>query len=108
MRSMILLGVSIKHSVVAYLYMDTDRGFFVKEGIELKLVQIPGSLARKALLARQLDGMEFGNEGTSGPATWLKQRTDHPTHNVTTRPSSRRGKRSDANRCRCSDWRLSL
>ena len=43
--------------------------FFVKEGIELKLVEIPGSLARRALLARQLDGMEFGNEGTSGPAT---------------------------------------
>jgi ABC-type nitrate/sulfonate/bicarbonate transport system substrate-binding protein len=69
MRSMILLGVSIKHSVVAYLYMGTDLGFFVKEGIELKLVQIPGSLARKALLGRQVDGMEFGNEGTSGPAT---------------------------------------
>jgi ABC-type nitrate/sulfonate/bicarbonate transport system substrate-binding protein len=58
-----VMGVSTKHSSVAYLYMGKERGFFAEEGIELKLVQIPGSLARTALLARQLDGTEFGNEG---------------------------------------------
>jgi ABC-type nitrate/sulfonate/bicarbonate transport system substrate-binding protein len=58
-----VMGVSTKHSSVAYLFMGKERGFFADEGIELKLVLIPGSLARTALLARQLDGMEFGNDG---------------------------------------------
>lgn len=58
-----VMGVSTKHSSVAYLYMGKERGFFAEEGIDLKLVLIPGSLARPALLARQLDGSEFFSEG---------------------------------------------
>jgi NitT/TauT family transport system substrate-binding protein len=60
-----VMGVSTKHSSVAYLYMGKERGFFADEGIELKLVLIPGSLAGTALIGRQLDGMEFGNTGIS-------------------------------------------
>ena len=58
-----VMGISTKHSSVAYLYMGKERGFFAEEGIELKLVLIPGSLARPALMARQLDGTEFFSEG---------------------------------------------
>jgi NitT/TauT family transport system substrate-binding protein len=57
------MGVSTKHISVAYLYMGKDRGFFAEEGIELKLVLIPAYLGGTALIARQLDGMEFGSTG---------------------------------------------
>jgi NitT/TauT family transport system substrate-binding protein len=57
------MGVSTKHISVAYLYMGKERGFFADEGIELKLVLIPAYLGGTALIARQLDGMEFGSTG---------------------------------------------
>jgi ABC-type nitrate/sulfonate/bicarbonate transport system substrate-binding protein len=43
--------------------MGKERGFFAEEGIELKLVLIPAYLGGTALIARQLDGMEFGSTG---------------------------------------------
>jgi len=55
------MGVSTKHIGVVYLYIGKERGFFADEGIELKLVLIPAYLGGTALIARQLDGMEFGS-----------------------------------------------
>jgi NitT/TauT family transport system substrate-binding protein len=57
------MGISTKHISIAYLYMGKERGFFADEGIDLKLVLIPAYLARTALMAGQLDGMEFGSTG---------------------------------------------
>jgi NitT/TauT family transport system substrate-binding protein len=57
------MGISTKHISIAYLYIGKERGFFAEEGVELKLVHIPAYLARTALIARQLDGMEFGSTG---------------------------------------------
>jgi NitT/TauT family transport system substrate-binding protein len=57
------MGVSTKHISVAYLYIGKERGFFAEEGVELKLVLIPAYLGGTALIARQLDGMEFGSTG---------------------------------------------
>lgn len=57
------MGISTKHISIAYLYMGKERGFFADEGIDLKLVHIPAYLAGTALIARQLDGMEFGSTG---------------------------------------------
>ena len=57
------MGVSTKHISVAYLYMGKERGFFADEGIDLKLVLMPAYLGGTALIARQLDGMEFGSTG---------------------------------------------
>ena len=54
---------STKHIRVAYLYIGKERGFFT-EGIDLKLVLVPAYLAGTALIARQLDSMEFGSTGT--------------------------------------------
>jgi len=58
-----LMGISTKHISIAYLYIGKERGIFAEEGIDLKLVLIPANLAPTALLARQLDGMEFGSSG---------------------------------------------
>lgn len=58
-----LMGVSTKHVSVAYLFMGKERGFFTEEGIELKLVVMPASIAPTALVAKQIDGMEFGSVG---------------------------------------------
>ena len=58
-----LMGISTKHVSIAYLYIGKERGIFAEEGIDLKLVLIPANLARTALIARQLDGMEFGATG---------------------------------------------
>ena len=55
---------STKHIRVAYLYIGKERGVFT-EGIDLKLVLVPAYLAGTALIARQLDSMEFGSTGTS-------------------------------------------
>jgi ABC-type nitrate/sulfonate/bicarbonate transport system substrate-binding protein len=57
------MGISTMHISIAYLYIGKERGFFADEGIELKLIHIPAYLARTALIARQLDGMEFGSTG---------------------------------------------
>jgi ABC-type nitrate/sulfonate/bicarbonate transport system substrate-binding protein len=58
-----LMGISTKHISIAYLYIGKERGIFAEEGIDLKLVLIPANIARTALVARQLDGMEFGATG---------------------------------------------
>lgn len=58
-----IMGVSNKHISTAYLFMGKDRNFFAEEGIELKLVLIPVSIAPTALVAQQIDGMEFASTG---------------------------------------------
>ena len=63
-RSMISPWAFLPSTLVSpILYMGKERGFFAEEGIELKLVLIPAYLGGTALIARQLDGMEFGSTG---------------------------------------------
>jgi ABC-type nitrate/sulfonate/bicarbonate transport system substrate-binding protein len=57
------MGISNKHISTAYLYLGKERGFFGEEGIDLKLIFIPVSVAPTALTARQIDGMEYGSSG---------------------------------------------
>jgi NitT/TauT family transport system substrate-binding protein len=58
-----LMGISNKHISTAYLYIGKDRNFFADEGIDLKLIFIPVSVAPTALVAQQIDGMEFASTG---------------------------------------------
>ncbi|HEY2986077.1 MAG TPA: ABC transporter substrate-binding protein [Candidatus Binatia bacterium] len=58
-----LMGISNKHASTAYLYLGKERRFFAEEGIDLKLIFIPVSVAPTALTARQIDGMEYGSSG---------------------------------------------
>jgi NitT/TauT family transport system substrate-binding protein len=58
-----LMAISNKHISTAYLYLGKERGFFAEEGIDLKLIFIPVSVAPTALTARQIDGMEYGSSG---------------------------------------------
>jgi ABC-type nitrate/sulfonate/bicarbonate transport system substrate-binding protein len=56
-----IMGVSNKHISTAYLFMGKERNFFADEGIDLKLVLIPVSVAPTALVAQQIEGMEFAS-----------------------------------------------
>jgi ABC-type nitrate/sulfonate/bicarbonate transport system substrate-binding protein len=56
-----IMGVSNKHISTAYLLLGQERNFFAEEGIDLKLVLIPVSVAPTALVAQQIDGMEFAS-----------------------------------------------
>jgi ABC-type nitrate/sulfonate/bicarbonate transport system substrate-binding protein len=56
-----IMGVSNKHISTAYLFLGQERKFFAEEGIDLKLVLIPVSVAPTALVAQQIDGMEFAS-----------------------------------------------
>ena len=56
-----LMGISNKHISTAYLYIGKEQNFFAEEGIDLKLVFIPVSVAPTALVAQQIDGMEFAS-----------------------------------------------
>ena len=58
-----LMGISNKHISTAYLYIGRDKNFFAEEGIDLKLIFIPVSVAPTALIAQQIDGMEFASTG---------------------------------------------
>jgi ABC-type nitrate/sulfonate/bicarbonate transport system substrate-binding protein len=58
-----LMGISNKHISTAYLYIGRDKNFFAEEGIDLKLIFIPVSVAPTALVAQQIDGMEFASTG---------------------------------------------
>jgi ABC-type nitrate/sulfonate/bicarbonate transport system substrate-binding protein len=58
-----LMGISNKHISTAYLYVGQEQNFFAEEGIDLKLVFIPVSVAPTALVAQQIDGMEFASTG---------------------------------------------
>jgi ABC-type nitrate/sulfonate/bicarbonate transport system substrate-binding protein len=58
-----LMGISNKHISTAYLYIGKERNFFADEGIDLKLIFIPVSVAPTALVAQQIDGMEFASTG---------------------------------------------
>lgn len=56
-----IMGVSNKHISTAYLFIGQERKFFAEERIDLKLVLIPVSVAPAALVAQQIDGMEFAS-----------------------------------------------
>jgi ABC-type nitrate/sulfonate/bicarbonate transport system substrate-binding protein len=58
-----LMGISNKHISTAYLYIGKEQNFFAEEGIDLKLIFIPVSVAPTALVAQQIDGMEFASTG---------------------------------------------
>jgi ABC-type nitrate/sulfonate/bicarbonate transport system substrate-binding protein len=58
-----LMGISNKHISTAYLFLGKEQNFFAEEGVDLKLVFIPVSVAPTALVAQQLDGMEFASTG---------------------------------------------
>jgi ABC-type nitrate/sulfonate/bicarbonate transport system substrate-binding protein len=57
------MGISNKHISTAYLYIGKEQNFFVEEGIDLKLIFIPVSVAPTALVAQQIEGMEFASTG---------------------------------------------
>ena len=86
------MGVSTKHISVAYLYIGKERGFFADEGIELKLVLIPAYLGGTALIARQLNGMEFGSTGITlrangAPVVDVFSQSEKPAWFLLTNPS---------------------
>jgi ABC-type nitrate/sulfonate/bicarbonate transport system substrate-binding protein len=88
------MGVSTKHISVAYLYMGKERGFFADEGIDLKLVLIPAYLGGTALIARQLDGMEFGSTGITlrangAPVVDVFSQSEKPAWFLLTNPAIR-------------------
>ncbi|MEA2658591.1 MAG: NitT/TauT family transport system substrate-binding protein [Candidatus Binatota bacterium] len=58
-----LMGISNKHISTAYLFLGKEQNYFAEEGIDLKLVFIPVSVAPTALVAQQIDGMEFASTG---------------------------------------------
>jgi ABC-type nitrate/sulfonate/bicarbonate transport system substrate-binding protein len=78
-----IMGVSTKHISVAYLFMGKERKFFSEEGIELKLVVMPAYIAPTALIAKQIDGMEFGSTGITlrangGPVVKIFSQSQKP------------------------------
>jgi len=60
-----LMAVPSKTICSAYLFIGEDQGFFTAEGIDLKLVLIPVSVAQMAIMAQQVDGMEYSGNGVS-------------------------------------------
>jgi ABC-type nitrate/sulfonate/bicarbonate transport system substrate-binding protein len=60
-----LMAVPSKTICSAYLFIGKDQGFFTDEGIDLKLVLIPVSVAPMAILAQQIHGMEYTTNGVS-------------------------------------------
>ncbi len=60
-----LMAVPSKTICSAYLFIGKDQGFFTAEGIDLKLVLIPVSVAQMAIMAQQVDGMEYSGNGVS-------------------------------------------
>ena len=63
-----LMGISNKHISTAYLYIGKEQKFFAEENIDLKLVFIPVSVAPTALVAQQLDGIEYASTGIQAGA----------------------------------------
>jgi NitT/TauT family transport system substrate-binding protein len=87
-----IMGISTKHVSVAYLFMGKERGFFSEEGIELKLVVMPAYLAPTALIAKQIDGMEFGSTGITlrangGPVVKIFSQSQKPGWFLITNPA---------------------
>lgn len=60
-----LMAVPSKTICSAYLFIGKDQGFFTDEGIDLKLVLIPVSVAPMAIMAQQIHGMEYTTNGVS-------------------------------------------
>lgn len=58
-----LMAVPSKTICSAYLFIGKDQGFFSAESIDLKLVLIPVSVANMAIMAQQIDGMEYSGNG---------------------------------------------
>ena len=60
-----LMAVPSKTICSAYLFIGKEQGFFTAEGIDLKLVLIPVSVAPMATMAQQIHGMEYSTNGVS-------------------------------------------
>lgn len=60
-----LMAVPSKTICSAYLFIGKERGLFAAEGIDLKLVLIPVSVAPMAIMAQQVHGMEYSTNGIS-------------------------------------------
>src|SRR5688572_11010625 len=58
-----LMAVPSKTICSAYLFIGKDQSFFSAESIDLKLVLIPVSVANMAIMAQQIDGMEYSGNG---------------------------------------------
>lgn len=86
------MGISNKHISSGYLYLGQAHGFFAEEGIDLRLVFIPVSVAPTALVALQLDGMEFASTGIElgmhgGPIKTVFFQSDKPGWFLMSNPS---------------------
>jgi len=64
-RSKTFLWPSRVKPYAAPIFIGKDQGFFTAEGIDLKLVLIPVSVAQMAIMAQQVDGMEYSGNGVS-------------------------------------------
>jgi ABC-type nitrate/sulfonate/bicarbonate transport system substrate-binding protein len=60
-----LMAVPSKTMCSAYLFIGKEQGFFADEGIDLKLVLIPVSVAPMAIMAQQIHGMEYTSNGVA-------------------------------------------
>jgi ABC-type nitrate/sulfonate/bicarbonate transport system substrate-binding protein len=89
-----LMAVPSKTICSAYLFLGKDQGFFTAEGIDLKLVLIPVSVAPMATMAQQIHGMEYSTNGVSmradgAPVTMVFAVTQKPSWFLFSEPSIR-------------------
>ncbi len=89
-----LMAVPSKTICSAYLFLGKDQGFFTAEGIDLKLVLIPVSVAPMAIMAQQIHGMEYSTNGVSmradgAPVTMVFAVTQKPSWFLFSEPSIR-------------------
>jgi ABC-type nitrate/sulfonate/bicarbonate transport system substrate-binding protein len=89
-----LMAVPSKTICSAYLFIGKDQGFFTAEGIDLKLVLIPVSVAPMAIMAQQIHGMEYSTNGVSmrangAPVTMVFAVTHKPSWFLFSNPSIR-------------------
>jgi ABC-type nitrate/sulfonate/bicarbonate transport system substrate-binding protein len=89
-----LMAVPSKTICSAPIFIGKDEGFFTAEGIDLKLVLIPVSVAPMALMAQQIHGMEYSSNGLSmgaqgAPVVMVFADTDKPSWFLFSDPSIR-------------------
>lgn len=87
-----LMAVPSKTVCSAYLFVGREQGFFAAEGIDLKLVLIPVSVAQMAIMAQQIDGMEYSGNGVSmrangAPVAMVFSETHKPSWFLFSNPS---------------------
>jgi len=87
-----LMAVPSKTICSAYLFIGKDQGFFSDEGIDLKLVLIPVSVAPMAIMAQQIHGMEYTTNGVTmrvngAPAAMVFAVTQKPSWFLFSNPS---------------------